>query len=90
MSTSRAPMFRRQLEHAGRTRHFLISNDANGGWEAREEADRTVIRRVHYDDWHRVERARLVFAMRAERLQDEGWVRTDPPAKARSAGAPGR
>ena len=39
-----------------------------------EEQDRRVVREVHYDDWHRVERQLNVFAMRVEILKNEGWV----------------
>ena len=31
------------------------------GWDVREERDDTVVKRVNYSDWHRVERAILVF-----------------------------
>jgi hypothetical protein len=69
-----APMFSRQLQHAGRTRRFLIVNREGGGWEVREEDDRQVVRQVLYNDWHRVERARTVFAQRVMSLQEEGWT----------------
>ncbi len=39
-----------------------------------EEQDRRVVREVHYDDWHRVERQLNVFALRVEILKNEGWV----------------
>jgi hypothetical protein len=43
-----------------------------------EEQDRRVVRQVHYDDWHRVERQLNVFAMRVEILKNEGWVPVSP------------
>ena len=67
-------MFNHRLEHEGRTRGFLISSRAAGGWDVLEEMDRRVVREVHYDDWHRVERTLNVFAMRVEILKNEGWV----------------
>jgi hypothetical protein len=67
-------MFNHRLEHQGRTRGFLIATRAAGGWDVLEEQDRRVVREVHYDDWHRVERQLNVFAMRVETLKNEGWV----------------
>lgn len=67
-------MFNHRLEHQGRTRGFLIETRAAGGWDVLEEQDRRVVREVHYDDWHRVERQLNVFAMRVEILKNEGWV----------------
>jgi 23S rRNA A2030 N6-methylase RlmJ len=67
-------MFNHRLEHQGRTRGFLIATRAAGGWDVLEEQDRRVVREVHYDDWHRVERQLNVFAMRVEILKNEGWV----------------
>jgi hypothetical protein len=67
-------MFSKRLEHQGRTRGFLVSSRAAGGWDVLEEMDRRVVREVHYDDWHRVERTLNVFAMRVEILKNEGWV----------------
>jgi hypothetical protein len=43
------------------------------GWEVKDEEDRRVVRRVVYDDWHRVERARMTFAQEGMKLKDDGW-----------------
>ena len=67
-------MFNHRLEHHGRTRGFLIETRPAGGWDVLEEQDRRVVREVHYDDWHRVERQLNVFALRVEILRNEGWV----------------
>jgi hypothetical protein len=67
-------MFNHRLEHQGRTRGFMIETRAAGGWDVLEEQDRRVVREVHYDDWHRVERQLNVFALRVEILKNEGWV----------------
>jgi hypothetical protein len=67
-------MFNHRLEHQGRTRGFMIASRAGGGWDVLEEADRRVVREVHYDDWHRVERQLHAFTARVEMLKDEGWV----------------
>ena len=78
-------MFNHRLEHQGRTRGFLIESRAAGGWDVLEEMDRRVVREVHYDDWHRVERTLNVFAMRVETLMSEGWV---PVPAGATAGTP--
>jgi hypothetical protein len=39
-----------------------------------EEQDSRVVRRVLYDDWHRVERARKIFTQEADTLCQSGWV----------------
>ena len=67
-------MFSKRLEHKGRTRGFLVASRAAGGWDVLEEMDRRVVREVHYDDWHRVERTLHVFARRVQILENEGWV----------------
>jgi hypothetical protein len=84
-------MFNHRLEHQGRTRGFLIASRAGGGWDVLEEMDRRVVREVHYDDWHRVERQLNAFAARVESLKQEGWVPVGTDASAaplaRAAGA---
>jgi hypothetical protein len=86
-------MFNHRLEHQGRTRGFMIETRAAGGWDVLEEQDRRVVREVHYDDWHRVERQLNVFAMRVEILKNEGWVpvgtesSTITPPRVRHAGS---
>jgi hypothetical protein len=85
MVTSSVPMFQRHLQHEGRTREFRIAPTTTGGWEVVEALDRAVVRQVHYDDWHRVERARTVFELQARLLTDAGWVPIDGPARVRTA-----
>ena len=80
-------MFNHRLEHQGRTRGFLIETREAGGWNVLEEQDRRVVREVHYDDWHRVERQLNVFALRVEILKNEGWVPVAGESLA-TAGAP--
>ena len=67
-------MYARILRKAAHTRRFTITHASLAGWEVREEEDTQVIRRRRYDDWHRVERARLSFAAEAVVLRDAGWV----------------
>ena len=64
--------FVRNLRHAGHTRSYIIDTTPTG-WEVREEQDSKVVRRTHYQDWHRVERARTVFVMKFASLQAQGW-----------------
>jgi hypothetical protein len=73
------PMFQRHFEYEGRTREFRIATTTAGGWDVVEALDRHEVRRVHYDDWHRVERARIVFELQAQRLEEAGWVAVDRP-----------
>jgi hypothetical protein len=79
-------MFLRLLEHGGRTRRFLIASRESGGWDVREEADRHIVRQVHYDDWHRVERARTAFSQRVLTLQEEGWTEVVEGRRYRATG----
>jgi hypothetical protein len=57
-------------EHVHR---FVVTADV-GGWEVREEEDSTVVRRMHREDWHRVERDVQLFEIRAITLKREGWI----------------
>jgi hypothetical protein len=74
MQTDTHPMFAKHLTNAGHTHRFLIVHAGPSGWEVREEHDSQVVRRARYTDWHRVERARQMFSLRASRLTDDGWV----------------
>jgi hypothetical protein len=70
-------MFERSLSHGDHTRRFLIEWRGGDGWEVREEQDSEVVRARVYDDWHRVERARLVFQAEISTLTGQGWVIRD-------------
>ncbi len=65
-------MFTRSLRNADRTRRYSISATP-AGWEVREEQDSQVVRRVEYQDWHRVERARRSFGLEVRELEAAGW-----------------
>jgi hypothetical protein len=73
MTSSLSPLFVKQLKQAGKMVRFSIL-PAQGGWEIREEADSEILRQVKVSDWHRVERARDVWSLRALSLQEAGWV----------------
>jgi hypothetical protein len=74
MDIETRPVFSKRLTHAGHVCQFVIGRTGTGVWEVREECDSRVVRQVRYTDWHRVERARSVFALRASLLEDEGWT----------------
>jgi hypothetical protein len=67
--------FEKTLRNAEHTRRYSIRTTSSG-WEVREEQDSKVVRQAHYQDWHRVERARLVFVIKFDCLRAEGWQET--------------
>lgn len=67
-------MYAKALRKAIHTRRFTIRPVPTSGWEVRDENDAGVLRRVHYSDWHRVERAIARFAKEADTLRAVGWV----------------
>lgn len=73
MPTAFHTLYSRQLHLQGHSRRLVISVVHPSGWDVCEEHDRQIVRRVHYDDWHRVERARDGFARQAAELADAGW-----------------
>ena len=67
-------MYRTELSHDGHSRRFTLrETPLGGGWELRIEEDHTVVRRVQYSDWHRVERALSTIARRVSELEAGGW-----------------
>ena len=66
-------MYARVFKKAGEIRRFTITDAGNAGWEVREEEGSRVIWRRRYNDWHRVERARMSFATQALELAASGW-----------------
>ena len=69
-------MYQRQLRQAGHTRRYEIS-ERGGAWEARAVLDAEVVTQARYDDWHRVERAKMRFDLEVGSLEEAGWV-SDP------------
>jgi hypothetical protein len=55
-------MFSSELSHDGHTRRLIITR-SGAGWEIREEHDSRIVRTTNCSDWHRVERARQMFAL---------------------------
>ena len=70
-------MYARMLRKASTTRRFTITHLQSAGWDVRDEQDSRVLRRMVYQDWHRVERASLAFALQAQSLIASGWEETD-------------
>jgi hypothetical protein len=64
-------MLTREITHAGHTDRFVVTRSA-AGWDIREERDDHVVRKVNYQDWHRVERAMLAFEFLRRPLQASG------------------
>ena len=64
--------FVKSLRNAEHIRRYTI-RATNSGWEVREELDSKTVRQTHHTDWHRVELARKVFAIKAITLTEEGW-----------------
>jgi hypothetical protein len=65
-------MFSKSLRNHEQIRRYSISVTATG-WEVREERDSEVVKKIQYQDWHRVERARKSIAMELDTLQRNGW-----------------
>jgi hypothetical protein len=65
-------MFDKQLKYHDNTRRYSISV-TDTGWEVREERDSKVVKKVNYQDWHRVERARRSITIELNDLQRKGW-----------------
>ncbi len=65
--------FNRTLTKGEHVHRFMVQSHGEG-WEVREEEDAALVKRVHRDDWHRVERDGLLFAMTARDLIRRGWI----------------
>lgn len=79
-------MYTRTLRKADHERRFSIVDAGASGWEVRHEQDQHIVKRMRYDDWHCLERARMAIAAEAEILKDSGWNELAPKkARARVA-----
>jgi hypothetical protein len=75
-------MFSVSLQRDGHLRRYSIHMSPRTGWEVKLETDRRLARHDHYHDWHRVERAREVFAHEVSELTARGWQIVGDPAVA--------
>jgi hypothetical protein len=66
-------MFSVSLQRDGHVRHYSIQQSGSVGWEVKLEADRELALHNNYRDWHRVERARALFASEVSKLTARGW-----------------
>jgi hypothetical protein len=69
-------MYEKRLRQANHSRRFQIQ-ERDGAWDVRSMEDNRIVTEARYDDWHRVERARMTFGIAIRALEDEGWV-SDP------------
>ena len=67
-------MYARALSNATHNRRFTVRRAPGVGWEIRDEIDTRVLKRIQYEDWHRVERAKAIFALEALALKERGWT----------------
>ena len=61
------------LRHEQHTRKYAVSVSQPSGWELTLLEDLQRIKRVHFEDWHRVERAVAVIKLEIEDLLSRGW-----------------
>jgi hypothetical protein len=66
-------MFAKSIRKADHVRRYTIKATQTG-WEVRQEQDSKIVRQACYHDWHRVERAREAFSLKAMSLREAGWV----------------
>jgi hypothetical protein len=66
-------MYYKRLRQAGHIRQFEI-RASDGGWEVHAARDSEIVKRARYDDWHRVERTMMTFALEVSELERAGWT----------------
>jgi hypothetical protein len=66
-------MFSIDLRQADRTRKYAVSPSEASGWDLTLQEDLQRTRQVHYEDWHRVERAMAVLELEVSQLTAHGW-----------------
>ena len=66
-------MFSIALCHDDHTRKYRVTPGQESGWELTLTEDLTPTRKVHYEDWHRVERALAALQMEVLELTAKGW-----------------
>ena len=66
-------MFSIALRHDQHTREYAVSPSPTSGWELTLQEDFERTRRVHFEDWHRLERAVAVVRLEVRDLTERGW-----------------
>jgi hypothetical protein len=64
--------FDKSLRYLEKTLRYSIAV-TDTGWEVREERNSKIVRKVQYQDWHRVERARRSISIELDSLRQQGW-----------------
>ena len=64
--------FVKSLKKADHIRRYSI-HSTESGWEIREEEDAQLVRHTYYQDWQRVERAKLAMSVTWNSLREQGW-----------------
>jgi hypothetical protein len=67
-------MFSIALRHDEHTRKYRVTASHPSGWELTLTEDTKPTRQVHYDDWHRVERAVATWQLEIDELTEKGWT----------------
>ena len=66
-------MFSIALRQAEHTRNYRVAASQSFGWELTLLEDLKPTRHVHYEDWHRVERALFTLQLEVSALTAQGW-----------------
>jgi hypothetical protein len=66
-------MFSIALRREQHTRQYAVSASQPSGWELTLQEDLERVKSVHFEDWHRVERAVAVVRLEIEGLTATGW-----------------
>lgn len=66
-------MFSIALRHDEHTRNYRVTASQPSGWELTLLEDLKPVRHVHYEDWHRVERALATLRLEVSELTARGW-----------------
>jgi len=70
-------MYSIALRREQHTRQYAVSVSQPSGWELTLQEDLERTRRVHFEDWHRVERAVAALKLEVENLTASGWLVED-------------
>ena len=66
-------MFSIALRHDAHTRKYRVTTSEESGWELTLVEDLKPTRHIHFDDWHRVERALQTLQLEVIDLTSKGW-----------------
>lgn len=66
-------MFAIALRHEQHTKNYRVSYAQSSGWELTLTEDLQPTRHVHFEDWHRVERALAALQLEIHELRSKGW-----------------